>query len=202
MLIILTLSSFVESIKSIDTSVVLWINGHNSPALDAIMMAASDTYTWIPLYAMMAFLLVKKYGKASWLPIIFVVLAIVISDQCSVHFAKDIFMRYRPTHNLLLQDQLHIVDDYRGGLYGFVSSHAANTVSFTTIILSLLRKKYIAAVLFFYILIVCYSRMYLGVHYPTDILGGMILGFIAGSLAYWLYRLADKAINDRQAAQN
>lgn len=188
------MNAFVDSLKSIDTAILLWINGHNSPALDTVMVAASDTFIWIPLYGVLIYLLIKQYGKTSWLPILFVVLTIVISDQLSSHLIKNMFMRYRPSHNLLIQSQLHIVDDYRGGMYGFVSSHAANTVSLTTIIFLLLRKQYVTTIMFFYVVLVCYSRMYLGVHYPTDIAGGVLIGILSGYIAYGLFTLANKAL--------
>ena len=156
------------------------------------MWVASETAPWIPLYALMLFFLVRKFGKQSWLPILCVAAAVAMSDQFSVHFAKDVFMRYRPTHNLILQSKIIVVNNYRGGMYGFVSSHAANTMSLFTFMFLLMRKRYINVILLCYLAIVWYSRVYLGVHYPTDIAGGAILGTITGSTAYGLYLLGKK----------
>jgi undecaprenyl-diphosphatase len=188
------LASFIDTLKSIDNDILLFINGKNSPFWDTVMMAVSGTYTWIPLYALMAFFIIKEFGKKSWLPILFVALTIVLSDQASVHFAKEIFMRYRPSHNLIIGAKLHIVNDYMGGQYGFVSSHATNTSAFAVFMMFLLRKRFISILLPCWVILVCYSRVYLGVHYPADILGGLILGSIIGFICYQLNQVANKKL--------
>ncbi|MGP8213983.1 MAG: phosphatase PAP2 family protein [Bacteroidia bacterium] len=191
----MVLISLIESLKSIDTSLLLWINSRHNGTLDVIMWNASARYTWLPLYIIMAFLVIRKFGKASWLPIIFAVLAIAMSDQFSNHFVKDIFLRYRPSHNLNIMGQLHYVTDpgnnnnYMGGMYGFVSSHAANTTAFTFFMSLLFRKKLVTICLICWVILVCYSRVYLGVHYPSDIAGGMLLGLITGGIAYMAYKM-------------
>jgi len=179
--------SLIESLKSIDNAILLWINSRHSYTLDTLMWNASGKYTWIPLYAVFAYFIIQQYGKASWLPILFVVIAVVITDQCSNHLIKDIVLRYRPSHNLLLQSQLHYVNDYTGGQYGFVSSHAANTNAFALFMILLFRKNLVTITLICWVALVCYSRMYLGVHYPSDIMGGIILGLITGWVMYTLH---------------
>ncbi|HSY75774.1 MAG TPA: phosphatase PAP2 family protein [Bacteroidia bacterium] len=183
----MVLLSIIESLKSIDNSVLLWINSRHSDTLDTVMWNASSKTLWIPLYAIFAWLIIEKFGKASWLPILLVVLTIIITDQGSDHFIKNMVMRYRPSHNLALQSQLHFVNGYTGGQYGFVSSHAANTTAFALFMILLFRKKIVTVSLICWVALVCYSRMYLGVHYPSDILGGMILGLVTVLLTFALY---------------
>jgi undecaprenyl-diphosphatase len=188
----MVLISVIQSLKSIDTALLLWINSRHNDSLDAIMWNASDRFTWLPLYAIMAFFIIRRYGKASWLPIVFTVLAVVISDQCASHLLKNLVMRYRPSHNLFLQDKLHYVNNYLGGLYGFASSHAANSMAFAVFMLLMFRKSYIAILLFFYVALVCYSRVYIGVHYPSDIAGGLVVGTISGLITYNAYTFIEK----------
>ena len=188
----MVLLSLIESLKSIDNAVLLWINSRHSDTLDTVMWNASAKYTWIPLYMVFAYFVIIKYKKASWLPIVLVAISIVITDQGSNHLIKDMFLRYRPSHNLILQSQLHFVNNYTGGQYGFVSSHAANTTAFALFMILLFRNLLVGISLTCWVALVCYSRMYLGVHYPSDILGGMTLGIIVGSIMFWLYRFIDK----------
>lgn len=188
----MVLISIIESLKGIDNNILLWVNSRHSDTLDTVMWNASDRFAWIPLYVIMLYLVTKKYGKASWIPIVCVIIAIVISDQVSNHLFKNIVMRYRPSHNLMLQNQLHYVRNYTGGLYGFASSHAANSMAFAVLMYALFPKKYIAALLTFYVVLVCYSRVYLGVHYPSDIFGGIIIGILAGMIGYIIYTFLGK----------
>lgn len=157
------------------------------------MMTISNRFIWMPLYLFVAFLVYKEFGKKSWIIILFAILAVALSDQLASHLVKNIFMRYRPSHNLILSSQLHFVDDYKGGLYGFASSHASNTFALTIYIMLLMPKKdKLIAGLFCWAAIVCYSRVYLGVHYPSDIIGGALIGALSAWIAFKLYNLAQK----------
>ena len=122
-------------------------------------------------------------------------MVIVFSDQLSVHAFKQVFLRYRPCHNLLIQSQVHL-NDGCGGMYGFVSSHAANTFALA-MFLGLLFKdkiKYFGLAIFFWAAFVSYSRIYNGVHYPADIACGAILGMGIGILVFKMYQLLNKKI--------
>src|SRR5688572_28224097 len=155
--------SFIDSLKEIDTGLFLYLNSKHNEFFDFIMFWASHRFTWIPLYAILLFLVWKHFGKGTLLVIAAVVLLAVLSDQISVHAFKNMFQRYRPCHNQLLQAKIHM-NDGCGGTYGFVSSHAANTFALATFLFLLFRKRirYFGALIFFWAGFVSYSRIYNG----------------------------------------
>ena len=127
-----------------------------------------------------------------WLVVLSVAILIVFSDQLSVHLFKETFQRYRPCQNLLLKDRIHLINGECGGLYGFVSSHAANTFALITFLGFFFRKAWFILPMYFWASLVSYSRVYSGVHYPFDILGGMVLGVILGMIGYKIYIRLDR----------
>lgn len=177
-----------ETLESIDRQLLLLINGANTPFLDQFMWIISGKLTWIPLYAILLLILWKKSGKNWWIMIIGIALAIALADSISVHCFKDVIQRYRPTRNLEIGNLIHTVNGYRGGKYGFVSSHAANTFAISMYICLILRNRSIWIGMMIWAAIVCYSRMYLGVHYPADIACGGLLGLLCGLIAYKFYQ--------------
>jgi undecaprenyl-diphosphatase len=185
----------IDYLEMLDRSLLLFFNGLNCPALDKIMWFISGKYEWIPLYLFILFLFFKK-GK--WHGFIFfaaTILTIALADLSSVHIFKEGFQRYRPSHNLDIQHLIHFVDNYRGGKFGFVSSHAANTFALATISSLILNKKWFSWTIFSWAALVAVSRMYLGVHYPTDISVGAMLGVGIGYLVYFLLRLTKLSKN-------
>lgn len=182
------MASFIGTLHSLDNGVLLFINGMHSSYTDQAMFCISGRFTWIPLYLVLMVFIIRKYKCDSWIMILFAVLAIVLSDQLA-NLVKSEVMRLRPSHTPALMDLLHYYKDsagesYMGGLYGFVSNHAANSAALTIYIALLLRNKYITAGMILWTCLLCYSRVYLGVHFPSDILGGMIVGAIAGFVCY------------------
>ena len=165
----------------------LFFNGNHSEFMDSVMSVVTDKYTWIPFYLILLFFVWKKTKRNMWLVVLSVAILIVLSDQFSVHLFKETFQRYRPCHNLLLKDKVHILDGHCGGLYGFVSSHAANTFALTTFLIFFFRNKYFALFMYLWAAFVSYSRVYAGVHYPFDVVGGMALGIFLGAFVYKFY---------------
>ena len=152
------------------------------------MWFISGKLTWLPLYAVLLWLVIRKAGRNWWIALIGIGLTVALADSISVHCFKNVVMRYRPTHNLELEGILHIVNGYHGGWYGFVSSHAANTFGVATFICLVLRHKAAWIGLMVWAALVCYSRMYIGAHYPADIVCGGLLGALCGYAAYRLYQ--------------
>lgn len=146
----------------------------------------SERFSWMPLYVVLAVLMSLKFKWRLLVLAPFVTLLIIGSDQISVHLFKDVFMRLRPCHNPLITDLVHTVNNHCGGQYGFVSSHAANTFALACFVGLVLKNhfKWMLPFMLFWATIVSYSRIYLGVHYPGDILGGAVLGALIGFLIY------------------
>jgi undecaprenyl-diphosphatase len=184
--------SFIDSIKELDTELFLYLNSKHNAFWDVVMFWASHRFVFIPLYGLFLFLVWKYYGKKVWMVALAVVLLIVVSDQVSVHAFKNVFLRYRPCYNEIICNQVH-VNDGKGGKYGFISSHAANTFALAMFLYLLLRNKikYFGWMIFAWAAFVSYSRIYNGVHYPLDVLSGAIVGMGIGVAVYRLYIYAD-----------
>lgn len=178
-------------LDKLDKTIFLLLNSFNSPFWDRIMWIISGKLTWVPLYLAIIFLLSKQYRRKMMVLIPVIILAVVISDQLSVHAFKEVFMRLRPCHEPALEGMVHIVNGKCGGKFGFVSSHAANSFSVAVISLLLVRRRWYSVTIISWATIVGYSRIYLGVHYPGDVICGAILGAITGYLVYLGYRLID-----------
>lgn len=180
----------VEYFEHIDQQLLLFINGIHTPFLDTVMWHISKIKIFIPLFfiwALYAFRILK--WKKFILFGLCLGLLITLSDQ-SANVVKDSVKRYRPTHNLTIGDQVHIVKEYKGGTYGFYSAHAGNTFAIATFLFLFFRKyrNWCRYTVFPFAILASYSRMYLGVHYPFDILMGALSGIIYGILVFKLFK--------------
>lgn len=194
----------IELLEQYDQSLFLFLNGLRADFLDKPMWVISQEYGNAPVFIVLIAYLWRKQGwQLALSSLLGVVLVVALSDRISVELFKEVFMRYRPTHNLDLKDVVHTVTDfsgkeYRGGLYSFVSSHATNFLALATFYWMLLRpdRKRVFWIIFGWAILVCYSRIYLGVHYPTDIVCGGLLGIAIGLFSFkvfiWLYEQARK----------
>ena len=197
----------------IDQQWLLAINGWHSEWADILMWYISKSTTWLPLYALLVGLIVYRFGilspslcregrRGSSLLRVLIILAgfavaVGLSDFISSGIIKPWVCRLRPTHEPELAGLIHLVNGYTGGLYGFVSSHAANTMACALLFALLYRNKYATVGLMLWVALNCYSRMYLGVHYPADIIGGLAIGALMATLTYGMVRRLVKRVDER-----
>ena len=198
----------IDKLIHIDTEILLAINGWHAPWADTLMWIISAKATWIPLYLLLIGLLVWRYRKPAmtsvkWLQrvpacmvmIVVIGLAVGAADFIASGILKELVARPRPTRGPELEGVLHLVNGYKSGRYGFVSSHAANTMAVALLFSLIWRNKIATVGLMLWVAANCYSRMYLGVHYPTDILGGLMVGALVAVVVYAMlvrYRLVEK----------
>ncbi len=197
----------------IDQQWLLAINGWHSEWADILMWYISKSTTWLPLYALLVGLIVYRFGilspslcregrRGSSLLRVLIILAgfavaVGVSDFVSSGIIKPWVCRLRPTHEPELAGLIHLVNGYTGGLYGFVSSHAANTMACALLFALLYRNIYATVGLMLWVALNCYSRMYLGVHYPADIIGGLAIGALMATLTYGMVRRLVERVDER-----
>lgn len=176
----------IHYLDSIDKQWLLALNNDYPTFWDNIMWYVSAKNTWIPFYAVLVYVFIRHWKKQSIWIIGGLVLAVVLSDQISSGIIKEVVQRFRPSRSPDIQHLVELVRDYRGGKYGFVSSHAANSFSIALLTSLIIKNRYYTITAFFWAILVSYSRIYLGVHYPGDILGGMIVGMCCALFVNWL----------------
>ena len=173
----------VETLVKWDTHLFLFLNGLHSPFWDSIMLFASGKLTWLPLYFLLLYFIARTYKWKTLWWLLAIAIVIVVADQISVSAFKNVFQRLRPCRTPELTGLIHLVGNC-GGKYGFVSSHAANTFGVAVFLSLLFRNKLATYGLLFWAAFVSYSRIYLGVHYPGDVICGAILGLGVG-ISVW-----------------
>ena len=177
----------IEWLQQIDSNLLLTINGWHSEAWDGIMWWISGKTTWWPFYLLMLGYLGWKNRWHLVFMILFIALVITLADQTSVHLFKNVFQRLRPCHEPSLEGLVHLVNNRCGGRFGFISSHAANSFGVAMLVLLWVKKWWATSVMLCWAILIAYSRVYLGVHYPGDVLAGAIWGAGCGWLIYELY---------------
>lgn len=174
----------MDFLIEVDTALLLYINSFYSAFGDIFIPIYTEKLTWLPLYVALIYYVVKRWGRNAWWIIAAMILCVGLADFISSSILKPLVERPRPSRVPELEGILHLVNGYRSGRFGFVSSHAANTIGLSFLFGLLSRDRLNTAVLFVWAFLNCYSRMYLGVHYPGDILGGAIVGMLMAWLVY------------------
>ncbi|KAA6334875.1 hypothetical protein EZS27_016851 [termite gut metagenome] len=188
----------LERILNYEHDLFLALNGSHFAALDRFMWLYSGQAIWMPLaVCILVILLYKKGWRNSLAIILSIALVIVLCDQLSSGIIKPMFCRLRPTHHPLFANKVATVFDYRGGKYGFISGHAANAFGFATFIALLFRSVLVSWAIYVWAAVMAYSRIYLGVHFISDIIPGILVGIAFGYLVYYLYKQAYKIMVER-----
>lgn len=181
----------LEEILKYERSTFFLLNGSDSTYVDSLIWLWSGKVVWLPLaFFIIAVLVYKKDWKESLLILLAITLVITCCDQFASHLCKPLFTRFRPTHHPDFMDQVKIVFNYRGGRYGFISSHAANAFGFSVFMSLLFRYKPFTWTVMLWAAITAYSRIYLGVHFISDVIPGGIIGIFFGILIYYIYLYA------------
>ncbi|HEX7492954.1 MAG TPA: phosphatase PAP2 family protein [Bacteroidales bacterium] len=180
-------------LERLDQQLFLFLNSLNSPFCDQVMHALSGRIIWVPLYLAILIYLGVKYKRKFFIILIFIIVAATLSDQASVLF-KNLVHRLRPCYEPSLQGFVHVFNGDCGGKYSFVSSHATNSFDVALLSLLFIKKRWYSICIILWALVIGYSRIYLGVHYPGDVICGSLLGALIGWSVYNLYVLTDNKI--------
>lgn len=177
----------MDQLIFLDKQLTLLINSCHTPTCDALVYLLTSRLLWVPLYAALIWMVFRRQGPGGIMTLAMVALLILVADQLTASVMKPLFERLRPTHDDTLQYMVHTVAGYRGGLYGFASSHAANTFALFTFFALVVRRPSVTLALGLYALLNCYGRVYQGVHFVGDILVGALVGIVAARLLYEVY---------------
>ncbi|MGY6561587.1 MAG: phosphatase PAP2 family protein [Luteibaculaceae bacterium] len=191
------MQTLINSLKSIDEQLFLFLNGLNHPWLDMPFYYISQQNFWIPVYLLFLFFAFKEFGFKGLLWIVaLVALVITLSDQTSVKLFKNVFERYRPCHNETFGHLVHTVKNHCGGKFGFISSHATNYFAVAAFITGIHKSISTSTKVFIFLwaVLIAYSRIYLGVHYPADVTVGALWGVSIGYAVVFLAKKLNPAL--------
>lgn len=187
----------LEKILDCEGDTFLLLNSYHTPFGNQFMWLFSGKIFWMPLavlFIVMLFYKNKKHWKETLLILAAIVLVITLCDQFASGICKPMFTRFRPTHHPAFMDKVQIVFDYRGGRFGFISSHAANAFGFVTLTSLIFRYSFYSVMLYLWAIVNSYSRIYLGVHFISDIIAGIIAGLLFGWIVYKLFVFIRKKV--------
>ena len=178
-----------SKIQDMDMQVLSLFNGSDNIMLDQMVQILTSGLTWIPLYVMLFFVVIRNNETMGQIALVVgsAIFCVLFADGLVDGIIKQLAERWRPSNDPTFKYMVQVVDDIRPKGYSFCSAHAANTMSLAVFFSLLIRSKLLTITLVIWSLINCWTRLYLGVHYPSDILCGMMIGIIVGILVYLLY---------------
>lgn len=179
----------MQTLTDIDRSVLAFFNGSDSLFVDNLAVILTSGLTWIPLYLSLLYVVIKNNDTMKQIMLVVgcVILSIILSDGMADFIVKPMVERLRPSNDPFIKYTVNVVNDMRGSSYSFFSAHASNTFCVAMFFSLLVRNKVFVITMVSWSLVNCWTRMYLGLHYPSDILAGLVWGGISGSLAYYVY---------------
>ncbi|MDR3129582.1 MAG: phosphatase PAP2 family protein [Tannerellaceae bacterium] len=178
----------LENILAYERDLFLLLNGSHTAFLDGVAWLYSGRMVWIPLVTFLLAVLIYKVKWQQWAPVLLgFAVVVLLCDQFSSHICKPLFTRLRPTHHPDFMEQVHTVFGYRGGKYGFISGHSANAFGVATFFALLFRTPLLTVTVYVWATLMAYSRIYLGVHFISDVVPGVLSGIFFGYLSYILY---------------
>lgn len=182
----------LETLQQLDQQILLTLNGLHTPFLDQFMWIFTGKWTWIPMYATILFILCKNFNfYVTAFTVIAIALTVTYADQVCATLIRPLAERMRPSNlNNPLSEFIHIVNGKRGGRYGFPSCHAANSFALAFFVMLFFKQRKLTFFIMSWAIINSYSRVYIGVHYPGDLLAGMLVGLSGALIIYYLYRYA------------
>lgn len=182
------MNEIIQILNQIDTQIFLFFNGMHTTFGDYFMSIFTGKWIWVPMYASILFVLFKNYDwKVVLGCIVTIALTITFADQVCASLIRPAVERYRPSNlNSPIVDLVHIVNDRRGGQYGFPSCHASNSFGLALYVILVFRKRWLSLFIVSWAIVNCYTRIYLGLHYPGDLLVGGLVGCTGAYLFYWL----------------
>ena len=189
------MKEFIEGLLPIERDLFFTMNGSDSLFLDNVMWTISGRFIWIPVFLFILFIFFYRARRnEAILVTLFLILVFVATDQISSSFFKPFFERFRPTHHPDFRDMVDIINGYRGGRYGFISGHATNSFGLAVFLSLVFRNRLVTISTLLWATINSYTRIYLGVHFISDILAGMIVGTLVAFLLYTIYTALRKTI--------
>ena len=179
----------IQTFLANDRLVLSWFNGSNSVFLDGWMSALTSGFTWLALYASLFYLVVKNNETMGQIMLVVgcALACVGLADIMADVIVKPLVERWRPSNDPIFKYDVSVVDGYRGTSYGFFSAHAANTFSLALFFCMLVRSRGLSVALVLWSFVNCYTRMYLGLHYPSDIVCGLLWGSVCAIGVYYFY---------------